>query len=323
MQASTILSWTIGLLLVLLLAGAAPATAAPPPAADVPNPGADLWRAVRQRDDTLWPARTQAPRPDDAVLIDPAGEHFRQFRRERFIRYAGWGLAGTLGLIFLYFVLHGPIRHEGGDSGERILRFRRLDRILHWVLAVTFLVLGLTGLLLLFGRLLIIPWLGNAAFGPVAEIGKWVHNLTGPLFIVALLLFFLRFVGRNLPALADLKWLARLGGLLGKSHPPAGFFNAGEKIWFWLLVLGGVAVSVSGVVLDFPTLVEAARQPLRLALVVHGIAAVLLLAASLGHMYLGSIGMKGALQSMISGYVDANWARAHHLLWYEKLRGRR
>ncbi len=310
-------------ILLLLLLPVQQLAAAPNAPASVPpyfsNPGAEVWNAVRQRDDVMLPARTQAPRPDDAVLIDVQGEDYRQFRNEKLTRYGGWVLAGALILLALYHLVHGPVRIVDGESGSRIERFKRYDLILHWVMAVTFLILAVTGLLFLFGRLVIIPWLGIEAFGPIALAGKWIHNLLGPPFAVVLVLFFIRFVGKNLPRGADIVWLAKLGGFLGKSHPPAGFFNAGEKILFWLLVVIGAGISVSGLVLDFPFVVDSAREPLRLAQVIHGLTTVALMAVIIGHIYLGSIGTEGTLQGMTRGNVDVNWAKTHHSLWYEEV----
>ncbi len=309
------------MLLLLLLPAQQQLAAAPEAPAAVPpyfsNPGAEVWNAVRQRDDLVLPARTRAPRPDDTVLIDVDGENFRHFRNEKLTRYGGWALAGVLFLLALYHLVHGPVRIEGGESGERVQRFKRYDLVLHWVLAGTFLILAFTGLLFLFGRLVIIPWLGIEAFGPIALASKWIHNLLGPPFAVVLVLFFIHFVRKNLPRAADLVWLAKLGGFLGNSHPPAGFFNAGEKILFWLLIVIGTGISVSGLVLDFPFVVDSAREPLRLAQVIHGLTTVALMAVIIGHIYLGSIGTEGTLQSMTRGSVDTNWAKTHHAIWYE------
>ncbi|RMG38637.1 MAG: formate dehydrogenase subunit gamma [Gammaproteobacteria bacterium] len=306
------------LLLILGLGMPLVAFSAGPPGDKVLNPGAELWKEVRGRQPA--PATTQVQGRDTAVLINPWGERFRDYRRDRYIRYSGYLLAGVVGLLLLYHLLHGGL--EVAESGRKVLRFEATERIVHWLLAVVFLALAVTGAILAFGRFVILPWLGGEAFSVIAAVSKQAHNLLGPLFIVALLWFFVLFVGRNLPKLVDLLWLIRAGGMLGGGHPPAGFFNGGEKIWFWILAVGGAVVSASGIVLDFPSLVEG-RDPLVLALVVHGAAAVILIAASFGHMYLGTVGVKGSLQGMITGLVDEAWARTHHALWYEQLKGKK
>lgn len=283
----------------------------------VPNPGAVLWREVRQRDGAVS-GRTQVLRgTETGVLINRDGERFRDYRRGQFIRYAAYFLGGVVALLLLYFLLHGKVRIEGGESGRKLLRFELIDRIAHWLLALLFLFLAGTGLLLLFGRFIIIPWLGAEAFSPIASACKEGHNLFGPIFIAALLFFLVRFIARNIPKLVDLRWLLTAGGMIGGGHVRAGFFNAGEKIWFWLVVLFGLAIVGSGLILDFPSLLPQ-RTMLTLALVVHGLAAVVLFGVALGHIYMGSIGTEGTLEGMKNGYVDENWARTHHDLWLEK-----
>ncbi len=309
------------MVLVLMLCFGVPLQAAEDPQSGpimVPNPAADLWRAVRQRGDQPVPARSQVQGLDSSELINVNGQRFREYRRERFIRIAGYTLAGTFLLILLFHAIHGGLDHE--RTGRRIPRFELPDRVAHWLLASIFLFLALTGLTLLFGRFVLIPWLGAEAFSPIASASKEGHNLFGPLFIVALGWVFLRFVSRNLPSRGDLVWLLRGGGLLGNSHPPAGFFNAGEKIWFWLLSLGGLALILSGLLLDFPFLAPS-RDGEILALVVHGLAAILLIVFMFGHVYVGTIGVKGSLDSMTEGHVDEGWARNHHSLWYEEVKG--
>ncbi len=291
-----------------------PVHAAGPSTDKVLNPGAELWNEVRGRQ--AAPATTQVQGRDSQVLVNEWGEHFRDYRRQRFVRYSGYLLAGVVSLLLLYHLLHGGL--EVTESGRKVLRFELTERIVHWLLAGVFLLLTVTGVVLAFGRFVVLPWSGPEVFAVIASASKEGHNLFGPLFIVALLWFFVLFVGRNLPRLVDIYWLIRAGGMLGGGHPAAGFFNGGEKIWFWILTIGGLAVSTSGVVLDFPALVEG-RNPLVLALVVHGIAAVVLIAASFGHMYLGTLGVKGSLEGMKSGLVDEAWAHAHHVLWYEEL----
>jgi formate dehydrogenase subunit gamma len=115
-----------------------------------------------------------------------------------------------------------------------------------------------------------------------------------------------------------LEWLKRGGGLLGRDHAPAQRFNAGQKLIYWIVVLGGGAVAVSGYALIFPfygTTVAGMQQ----AEIVHSIVAVLFIAAMLGHIYIGTIGMEGAFEAMGSGTVDVIWAKEHHSLWLAEM----
>ena len=186
-------------------------------------------------------------------------------------------------------------------------------------MAILFIFLAITGLILLLGRSVILPLFGHEAFSVIASLCKEGHNLFGPLFLVAIVLFFLSFAVRNIPKAVDFIWLLKGGGLIG-GHASAGYFNAGEKIWFWLLMAGGLLLCTTGLMLIFPNF-EQGRDLMQLALVLHGIGALILIVVSFGHMYIGSIGMEGSLDAMTSGHVDANWVKHHHDLWYQEGNG--
>ncbi|HID81679.1 MAG TPA: formate dehydrogenase subunit gamma [Chromatiales bacterium] len=283
----------------------------------VPNPAADLWRAVRQREGSIQATSTQVRSVDSGVLITETGEKFRTVRRARIIPYLPYLLAVSAGLILLFYFIRGQIKIADGHAGEYVVRFKNIERMVHWFVASLFIFLALTGLILLFGRFVIIPVFGKEAFSLIASACKESHNLVGPLFLVGVVLLFFLFVSRNILAKGDLRWLLKGGGF-GRQHVKAGFFNMGEKIWFWLVITLGLTVSISGLILDFPVF-EQSRWLMQLSLIVHGIAAVIFISISFGHIYLGTIGTEGTLRGMTSGKVDVNWAKTHHDLWYEKL----
>lgn len=285
----------------------------------VANPGTELWRAVRQREAPMI-GSTQARNVAAGQLINPAGEQWREFRRERLIPIGGLVLAAAAGVVALLFLFRRAVPFAGGPSRRWVERFNAARRVGHWVMAVTMLLLALTGLILLFGRFGLLPWLGSESFGALAGLAKQSHDLLGPVFVAALLVFFVQFLRHNLPARGDLGWLLRLGGLIGHGHPPAGFFNAGEKTLFWLVIVLGTALSVSGLVLLLQ-IFQPERATEQLALLVHAVAAIGLTAVVFGHIYM-ALSIKGALQSMTSGRVDANWAQDHHRLWYEDVEAR-
>ena len=109
--------------------------------------------------------------------------------------------------------------------------------------------------------------------------------------------------------------------MFGGEEPPSHRFNAGEKLVLWggVVVLGSIVI-VSGFVLDkvVPGL-ETTRGDMQIAHIVHAIAAMLIMRVFLGHIYMGTIGMRGAYQAMKTGYVDEGWAREHHRLWYDDI----
>ncbi len=307
--------WLACLLAVVLVVPLIPYTYTLAGRDNVPNPGADLWREVRQRE-APGVGSTQIQGVDTGVLINARGEQWRRFRMETLVAVGGMVLGGALGLIALFYLVRGTIRVPGGRSGQRVPRFTEYDRILHWSTVFLFYFLAVTGLVLLYGRFVLIPLLGRDGFAMTASACKEGHNLFGPIFAVVLVLLVVRFVGSNLPKWVDVKWLLKGGGLFG-GHASAGYFNGGEKIWFWLVTLFGLAICASGFILLFQNFDQ--RRPLmELSHVVHGSLAVLLIAGSFGHAYIGTLGMEGSLESMTRGSVDANWATAHHDLWMQE-----
>ena len=290
-----------------------------------PGNAAPTWRIVKEGTHNY----SSLPALESGVLIQPkarflgqdrattAGEAWRQYRNGPLTIYGGWLLIAALAGLALAYAIGGKIRMKAPATGRLIERFTSFERIVHWTVAITFVVLAFTGIAMLFGRYVLLPLFGHTLFGWIAYAGKNIHNFVGPVFAVSLLAMFVTFVRDNLPTLTDLKWLTRLGGLLGKGHPQAGRFNGGEKIWFWFGVVAlGLIVSASGFVLDMlvPGVVYS-RGNMQLAHVVHLVGAVLVTAMSLGHIYLGTIGMEGAYAAMRHGYVDDTWAREHHELW--------
>lgn len=311
---SAVLMLTLVLAFLLLMAPHAMAeTAGNAPAIQVPNPSTDLWREVRQRDG-VTSGRSQIAGVESGTLINPYGETWRNFRMKQLIPYSGYLLAGMLLLLILFFLVRGKIRVKAGISNKKLFRYTLYERMIHWFIASVFLFLALTGLILLFGRSLLLPWIGSEVFSLLASASKEGHNLFGPVFAVALLLVFIRFVRRNIYQKGDLTWLLKGGGIIGKGHVPSNFFNMGEKSMFWLLVLVGAVIVGSGLILVFPVFGQA-RITMELSHVSHALTTLLMILVIMGHIYIGSVGMEGALDGMTTGYCDLNWAREHHAEW--------
>jgi formate dehydrogenase subunit gamma len=231
-------------------------------------------------------------------------------------------VVGMLAVLVAFYLIRGKIRIDSGPSSERILRFTSMERFAHWLMAVSFIVLAITGLNLVFGRAVILPLFGEGVFGTLSAWGKVAHNYMGFAFMLGLLLSFLYWVVHNIPDKVDLKWLSQGGGLFVKGvHPPAKKFNAGQKGIFWSVTIGGAALSFTGVMLLFPEMAggEAGWQ---LYQVIHGIVAAVLTAIVIAHIYIGSVGMEGAYDAMGSGEVDLNWAKEHHSLWVDEVQSK-
>lgn len=279
----------------------------------IASPGVELWKAVRQRNGENL-GRSQIKNKDSATLINSAGESWRQLRVNQIIPYSNILLLMTILIIAAFRLIRGKIKIEAGRSGKKILRFTYHQRVVHWVTAILFVLLAFTGTVILLGRTLLLPYLGSDVFGALAAFSKTVHDYTGPIFSIAMVFMFFSYVKGNFFKLKDMEWFKNGGGMFGK-HASAGRYNAGEKSWFWVLFIGGLVIILSGLVLDFP-IFNLDRSGLSLAQIIHVIAAVLLLAASLGHVFMGTIAMEGAYETMTTGYCDENWAKEHHDEWY-------
>ncbi len=296
-----------------------------------PGNNAPFWRAVRESG--VQKGTSNLPGAEQGMLIQEfvqypgsrltnAGEAWRQVRNGLIIPYGGALVVITLLALALFFFSKGPIGGHVPYSGRKIERFTYFERAAHWSNAIAFSVLAISGLVMAFGKFLLLPLMGSALFGWLTYALKTAHNFAGPLFAVSLVVVFFTFVRDNVPDRFDWPWLKRGGGLFGGTEPPSGRFNAGEKIIFWGGVFAlGIVVVASGLVLDklVPGMAYL-RGDMQIAHMVHGVATLLMMAMFLGHIYLGTIGMKDAYRAMQTGYVDEGWAREHHALWLEDIR---
>lgn len=304
----------LGIVLVLPLIPYATADKSGPIA--VPNPGTDLWREAR----SAVQGRSQVKGVDTGVLISDTGERWRQYRMKQLAPYGAIVLGGLVGIFILYYLIRGKIRIAAGRSGKLVRRYTSPEMVVHWLLAITFVILALSGLILLYGRWVLIPLLGPEGFSVTALASKNLHNYAGLLFTAIIPVAFFMYLKDSLFNLkVDGQWFARLGGYLGGEEPSAEKVNAGQKAWYWVAMLGGLILVASGLVLDFPNF-QQGREWLQGAHVVHTIAAIGVIAFFLVHLYLATIGVEGAFESMVSGYVDENWAKQHHDIWYDEIR---
>ncbi|MEX0503809.1 formate dehydrogenase subunit gamma [Alphaproteobacteria bacterium LSUCC0719] len=330
-------------LLAVLFCGATnlPADAVAQQAGAVPgdslglNSDSDLWRFVR----TGNAGSTQMKNELSAVMIQSEGDNWRAFRNGPISAFGAIGLIVVIFVLGLFYMVRGKIRIDSGPSGDTILRFGTIDRFAHWLMAGSFVILGITGLNMLYGRYVLLPVIGKDAFAALTAAGKYAHNFLAFAFMVGLALSFILWVRHNIPNKVDLQWIKMGGGIVKKGvHPPAKKFNAGQKIIFWAVMIGGLSVSMSGIALMFPfqTTMFAdtfallnglgfnlptdftALQEQQLNQLWHGFVSLALIVMIMAHIYIGSVGMEGALDAMNSGRVDRNWAKEHHSLWVEE-----
>jgi len=296
-----------------------------------PGNNAPMWRQVGQGV-TGYSSLPLSQAPEAGNLIQKfvqypgsrltnAGEAWRQVRNNWLIPYGGSLLLIVVGALALFYWRKGTLELHGAETGRKIERFTPFERSAHWANAIAFVALAVSGVVMAFGKFFIQPVIGTTLFGWLTYALKNIHNFAGPLFAVSLVIVFVTFLRDNLPRAEDITWLLKGGGLLSAHEVPSHRFNAGEKLVFWGGVFFlGLIVVVSGLVLDkvVPGLVYE-RATMQISHMVHATATVLMMAMFLGHIYMGTIGMRGAYSAMRTGYVDETWAREHHELWYKDI----
>ena len=305
----------------------------------------ELWRAFRYGSADIT---TQARGPAADVLIQDGGMWWLNFRDGPLVKFGAYLLGGTLVLLAVFFLIRGRIRIDGKKTGQTITRFKPIERFAHWLMAGSFILLGITGLVSLFGRKVMIPLFGHESFSVLATGSKWIHNNVSWAFMLGLTMVFFMWVLHNIPNRPDLKWIAQGGGIFKKGvHPPAGKFNAGQKMIFWAVILLGASISLTGLSLLFPfelpmfaktfvllnatgvpqmlgfgelSTVLAPHQEMQYAQLWHAMVSLALIAIIFAHIYIGSLGMEGAYDAMGSGEVEEQWAREHHSIWVDSVK---
>jgi len=279
------------------------------------NQRAEYWRAVRGGVEGY----TAVSGPEAGVLIQDGGQSWRETRNGPVSFFGGWMIVAVLIAITAFHIVRGKDKLEP-RTGRTITRWSAFERVLHWYMAIGFIILAITGLSLFFGRAILIPLMGKEGFAAWAQLTKPVHDYLAVPFAVGLFLMLLMLVPRMFFRDYDFKWLTTLGGHFGGGHTASGFFNGGEKVFFWLLFFGGIAMTVSGFYLLFPNF-GWERSAMQLANIVHAASGLFLIAVALGHVYLGTIGTEGVLEGIVGGEVDETFARQHHKLWYDEVQG--
>jgi formate dehydrogenase subunit gamma len=250
-------------------------------------------------------------------IEQPAGRDWRQFHEVWLPRIGGVAIIGMLVLLVLFYLYRGMVRLQAGRSGRTLVRFNAFERFVHWMTATCFVALALSGLNITFGKRVLPPLIGAETFASWSQWAKYAHNYLSFPFTLGVIAIMLMWVAWNIPGKADIEWLREGGGMVGNKHPPAGRFNAGQKMIYWIVVIGGTAIAATGYLLMFPFYATGIAG-MQLAQMIHGTVAVLFVAVMIAHAYIGTIGMEGAFEGMWDGTVDINWAREHHSLWLDE-----
>ena len=305
----------LGTLIFLAIVGTLPAVAEQLAPDGAPDPTASgVSQQMLLREVPRVEGYIDIPDTRASVLIQPAGRMWDHFHEVTLHWFGAIVIIGMIVVLGGAYLIVGRLRISAGRSGTKVQRFNAFERFSHWLTAVSFVVLGLTGLNITFGKILLLPVIGKDAFSSLAQAAKYAHNFTSFAFVIGLVLIVAMWFKDNIPRQVDIDWLKQGGGFIRSKHAPAGRFNAGEKTVFWTALLAGIAVAASGYLLLFPFYVTNILG-MQIAQVVHAVIAVLFVALILAHIYIGTLGMEGAFEAMGTGEVDLNWAKEHHDHW--------
>ena len=300
---------------------------------------AEFWRAIRKG----IQGTVSIPDKQAGILVQSDGDSWRAFRNGPLSQFGGWMLLAVCVVLVLFRLTRGQIKIDAGPSGQTIERFNALERAIHWLTASSFIVLALTGLNVMYGKYFLLPLIGQGPFASLAFYGKVAHNYIAFAFMAGIVIMFVLWVRHNIIDATDFNWIAKGGGMFSKGvHPPANRFNFGQKMIFWIVILGGITVSFSGLALLFPFEITpwsktfaimnifgfglptdlTALQETQISVLWHGAVALVMTTVIIAHIYIGSpVGMEGALDAVASGQVDVNWAKEHHSLWFAEMDG--
>jgi formate dehydrogenase subunit gamma len=254
-------------------------------------------------------------------LEQPAGRDWRAFQDVTLPWIGAIAILGMLALLVVFYLIRGMVKIENGRSGRLVVRFNTFERFTHWMTATCFIILAISGLNIAFGKSLLLPLLGAEAFSGWSQWAKYAHNYLSFPFTIGVVVILLIWVANNIPNQIDIEWLKRGGGIAGHDHPPAEKFNGGQKGIYWIVVIGGTTSAITGYLLMFP-FYGTGIAGMQTAQMIHGVVAMLFVAAMLAHIYIGTIGMEGAFEAMSEGTVDENWAKQHHSLWLDEVKNK-
>ncbi len=308
--------WVVGAVALLAILTIALPVSAQQPTSVNPTASAVQERQLLQQLGRI-DGRCTLPDQKACLIEQPQGRDWRHFSQVTLPWIGAIAILGTLALLVLFYLIRGMVRIESGRSGRTIVRFTSFERFVHWMTAACFIILAISGLNITFGKQLLLPLIGPESFTVWSQWAKYAHNYLSFPFTLGVIVVFLIWIAWNIPSREDVEWFKAGGGIVGHRHPPARRFNGGQKMIYWIVVLGGSAVAVTGYLLMFP-FYGTGIVGMQWAQIIHGIVSVLFVAAMLGHIYIGTVGMEGAFEAMWDGKVDANWAKEHHSKWLEE-----
>ena len=205
-----------------------------------------------------------------------------------------------LAVLVVFYLIRGMVKIERGRSGRTVVRFNAFERFVHWMTATCFIILALSGLNITFGKLLLRRCFGLEAFATWSQWAKYAHNYLSFPFTIGVVLILLMWIAGNIPNRADMEWVKRGGGIVGKDHPPAYALQRRPEDDLLDRHPRRHRLRDYRLHADVPVLrhrhggnADRADHPRRGRRAVHRRHA--------GHIYIGTIGMEGAFEAMGEG----------------------
>ena len=235
------------------------------------------------------------------------GEIFTDLQGNYFATIFGVIVVGVILAFLGHFVIVGQKKF---NHGKKIRVFSNYNIIVHWCAAVPFVLVCITGLIMVFG-----DYLGG---GKPIRLARQLHDIGTIGFTIFGPLMFLMWVKHALPKAYDIKWLMIMGGYLSqeKRPIPAGKFNAGQKMWFWVCTIGGFVMIISGAYMFFQF---ADIDTLRLMALIHNVLGFAVIALLITHIYMAVFAIEGALNAIIDGHMGEEELAILHTHYYEEI----
>ncbi|MGA1932186.1 formate dehydrogenase subunit gamma [Arcobacter sp. YIC-464] len=223
-------------------------------------------------------------------------------------------------LIFtIHYLIIGPKKFN--HDGKKYYVFSLFNRIIHAIAAISFLIIIPTGIIMMFGS--------TFGGGEFVKACKELHAISTVLFMISVIPMFLMWLKNMLFTKEDIKWFMILGGYLSKEKRPipAGKFNAGQKMWFWVCTLGGIVMIFTGATLYVQDLNLSVLsmfgltkiEMLRLCIIIHNILGLAMTALFFTHIYMSIFAIKGAIASIINGYKEEDEIAILHSSYYKEI----
>jgi formate dehydrogenase subunit gamma len=230
-------------------------------------------------------------------------------------------LVGVPAAFAMHYLAIGPKVFPHG--GKKIYIFSVFNRFVHQVAALSFIILVPTGFMIVFG-----DKLGG---GSLIRLAKDLHGLATVPFAIVVIPMFLMWLKDAFFNFDDVKWMMIVGGYLSKEKRPipAGKFNAGQKMWYWIATLGGMIMILSGAAMYFMDFDIAWLREitglsqidiLRASAIIHNVVGFAVVALFITHVYMSVFAIKGAIHSIIDGHMEEEEVKILHSSYYKKLK---